>query len=159
MATAFLGIGSNLGDRRGNCVRAVSLLRAHPAIRVAAVSPWKEYVALTVDPDDVQPNYVNGVAQVATTLVPEMLLAACYEVEAKLGRDREGRRRWAPRTIDMDILLYDDLVLASPALTIPHPELAKRMFVLEPLAMLAPGLVHPVERKTMEELRHAILSR
>lgn len=159
MPTAFLGIGANLGDRRGQCERAVDMLRDHPGVQVTACSPWKTYPALTLTPDVVQPDFVNGVVQVATTLSPEALLAACHAIERQLGRKRHAEQRWAPRTIDIDLLLYDDLVLTTPTLTIPHPGLAKRMFVLAPLAMLAPDRMHPILGKMIKELYHAILPR
>lgn len=159
MAIVFLGIGANLGDRRGHCERAVALLRVRPDVQVTACSPWHTYPALTRMPDEVQPEYVNGVVQIATTLSPQDLLACCTSIERQLGRVRDPQHRWTPRTIDIDLLLYDDLVLATPMLTIPHPELAKRLFVLEPLAMLVPHLVHPVIRKPLKELYHALLPR
>lgn len=141
--TVFLGIGSNLGDRHANCERAIALLRGHPSIVVTKVAPWREYPALTLTRDEHQPAYLNGVAELATTLTPEVLLAVCQRIEAQLGRRREPGRRWQPRTIDIDILLYDDLTIATPTLTIPHPEMANRPFVMEPLTMIAP---HWVER-------------
>lgn len=147
MPTVFLGIGSNVGDRRGNVERALAALRAHPAITVMATSPWREYPALTATPDEVQSPYINGVGQLTTTLTPELLLAICQRIEQQLGRRRESEQRWAPRPIDLDILFYDDLVITTLALTIPHPELTKRLFVLEPLAMLAPDLIHPIEKE------------
>lgn len=158
MALVFLGIGSNLGDRINHCEQAVAMLKGHAAIAIAARSPWKEYPALTLHPGEVQPPYCNGVVQLTTTLDPAALFAVCHQIERELGRERRADERWAPRTIDIDILFYDDLVINTPTLTIPHPELAKRMFVLEPLAMLAPDYVHPVLGQTIRSL-YAILSR
>ncbi|MBI2345823.1 MAG: 2-amino-4-hydroxy-6-hydroxymethyldihydropteridine diphosphokinase [Deltaproteobacteria bacterium] len=157
MATVFLGVGANLGDRRGNCDRAVAILRAHPTIQVLEISPWLEYPAMTKSPEEVQPDYCNGVVKISSSLEPHSLLEICHEIERRLGRIRSDEERWQPRPIDLDILFYDDLVLATPVLTIPHPELAKRLFVLEPLSMIAPEWVHPVEKKSIKELCHAIL--
>lgn len=155
---AFLGIGSNLGDRLANCERAVALLREEPGIRVIAISPWKEYPALTIKPDERQPNYYNGVVRVETSLAPMGLLTCCRTIEAKMGRRRDPGARWQPRTIDLDILLYDSEVIQTPELTIPHPGLLERRFVLEPLVAIAPTLVHPVTKRSIRILT-AVTSR
>jgi len=123
---------------------------------VEAVSPWKEYPALTSRPDEMQPPYMNGAVQLSTMLSPDGLLACCLAIERQMGRVRDPDHRWAPRLIDLDILLYDDLILDTPTLTIPHPELTKRVFVLEPLAMIAPDMGHPVHHKSITELRRLI---
>lgn len=96
-------------------------------------------------------NFMNGVARIETDLAPQRLLAKLQEIEARLGRVRTGIK-WEPRTIDLDILFYDGLVMDAPALKIPHPELHKRMFVLRPLCDIAPSLMHPVLNKTVKQL-------
>ncbi|HKV46101.1 MAG TPA: 2-amino-4-hydroxy-6-hydroxymethyldihydropteridine diphosphokinase [bacterium] len=136
-ASVFLSLGSNLGDRAHMLAQARALLDASD-LRIVAVShvyeslPWGK-----ID----QPAFLNQVVQARTTLAPAALLARCLEVEARLGRVRTIR--WGPRTIDIDILLYDALELATPDLVIPHAELRRRAFVLVPLAELVPGLRLP----------------
>ena len=136
---AFVGLGANLGDRRATIERAIDLLRGTPGLVVLAVSTLRE-----TDPvgyED-QPRFVNGALEVETTLTARELLDALLAVERDLGRTREGPR-FGPRTIDLDLLLYGDERLDEPGLTVPHPRLHERLFVLEPLAELAPGLVVP----------------
>lgn len=136
---AFIGIGSNLGDRRGNCARAVAALNEVPGVRVETVSAWRETAPVGPVP---QGDFINGVAQVATTLGPRELLDACLNVERGMGRERRVPK--GPRVIDLDLLLYGDLVLDAPGLTVPHPEMHRRRFVLEPLAEIAPDARDPV---------------
>jgi 2-amino-4-hydroxy-6-hydroxymethyldihydropteridine diphosphokinase len=134
MTRAFVGLGANLGDREGTILAAVSRLDG-----VVAVSVLRE-----TDPvgfED-QPRFLNGVAALDTELPPRALLDRLLEVEQSLGRTREGPR-FGPRTIDLDLLVYGDLELDEPGLTIPHPRLHERRFALEPLAELAPELVVP----------------
>jgi 2-amino-4-hydroxy-6-hydroxymethyldihydropteridine diphosphokinase len=134
MAKVFVGLGSNLGDREGTILAALSRLDG-----VVAVSALRE-----TDPvgfED-QPRFLNGVAALETELPPRALLDRLLEVERSLGRTREGPR-FGPRTIDLDLLVYGDLELDEPGLTIPHPRLHERRFALEPLAELAPELVVP----------------
>jgi 2-amino-4-hydroxy-6-hydroxymethyldihydropteridine diphosphokinase len=95
--------------------------------------------------------FINGVALLGTPLMPEALLAKLLEIEASLGRERTVK--WGPRIIDLDLLAYDQLIMRRPELTLPHPFLEKRRFVLEPMAEIAPGYVHPVLQKTIAELR------
>jgi 2-amino-4-hydroxy-6-hydroxymethyldihydropteridine diphosphokinase len=134
LATAYIGLGSNLGDRGENLPRALERLGA------ARVSTIRE-----TDPVGVteQPRFLNAVAELETDLPPRALLDRLLEIERDLGRDRESEERWGPRAIDLDLLLYDDEVIDEPGLTVPHPRLAERRFVLEPLAELAPDLVLP----------------
>ena len=134
MAEAALGLGANLGDRAGAIRRALDLLDATDAIAVTARSalyetpPWG-------DPD--QPAYLNACALVETALSPQALLARCIATERALGRERDPARRWGPRAIDIDVLFYGDLALETPGLTLPHPRLFERAFVLVPLAEIA----------------------
>ncbi len=135
MSRAYLGIGSNLGDRLAHLQLALDVLGAAPQISVTAVSPVYES-----DPvgGPVQDDFLNAVVQVETELEPSglLLLAQVAEQQAKRVRDE----RWGPRTLDVDVLLFDDLVLDLPELTIPHPRMAERAFVLAPLSDLDPAL-------------------
>ncbi len=149
--TAYIAIGSNLGNRLQYCERAVAALRHCAQVSVVAVAPWREYPALTLNPEDVAPNFMNGVVAVQTDVEPETLLAMCQAIETQLGRPND-HARWTARTIDLDLLAFDDLVCATPLLTLPHPELHRRIFVLEPLAHVAPQWVHPVLQQSAAEL-------
>lgn len=137
-ARVYLGLGSNLGDREAYLRRACALLAARPGITIRRLSPIYETAPVGPVP---QGPFLNAVLEADTDLPPRELLRAANEVEASLGRVRETR--WGPRTVDVDILLYGDLVLEEPDLRIPHPRLAERAFVLVPLADLAPDLVVP----------------
>ena len=138
MARAFVGLGANLGEREATIRAALELLGARGDLRVAAVSSLRETEPVGVVD---QPAFLNGVAELETELAPRELLAALLETERALGRVR--LERFGPRTIDLDLLLYDDLELAEASLTLPHPRLHERRFALEPLAELAPGLAVP----------------
>jgi len=140
MPTVYLGLGANLGKRRETIDAALARLADHPAICVCAVSALIE--TAPVGGPAGQPNYLNGAAAIETNLDPAALLAELKRIEHDLGR-RDGPR-WGPRPIDLDILLYGDLALASPDLTIPHPRLRERRFVLAPLAQIAPDAIDPV---------------
>lgn len=145
---AYLGLGSNLGDRAKFLSDAIRLLRTLAGVRVTATSPIYNTTPVGVVG---QPNYLNLVAGIETDLPPASLLAACQGIENALGRTRDVR--WGPRTLDIDILCYGDLVSAEPVLTLPHPRLAERAFVLVPLATLAPEL--RLGGKTVRELAAA----
>jgi 2-amino-4-hydroxy-6-hydroxymethyldihydropteridine diphosphokinase len=136
--TAFVGIGSNLGDREENLRRAVELLSAEEGIELIAVSEVRE--TEPVGPVEQDP-FLNGAVRIETDLAPRELLERLLAVEQRLGRVRE--QRWGPRLIDLDLLLYDDLYVDEPGLTVPHPRLHERHFALEPLADLAPSLEIP----------------
>lgn len=130
--TAFLGLGSNLGDRAGTIRRALREIGRLPGTRLDAVSSL--YETLPVGPP--QPPYVNAVARVTTRLDPRELLAACLDVEARFGRVRA--ERWGPRTLDIDLLLFGEREIDEPGLAVPHPRMTGRAFVLVPLAELDP---------------------
>src|SRR5262249_21713097 len=144
--TAYIALGSNLGDRRAFLDRALMALRPH--VSIPRVSSY--YVTAPVGGPPGQGPYLNGVAELETTLAPEQLLKALLDVEQSLGRVRQ--EKFGPRTIDLDVLLYGDLIHNSPDLTIPHPRLHERRFVLQPLAEIAPLVVHPVLKKSIAEL-------
>jgi 2-amino-4-hydroxy-6-hydroxymethyldihydropteridine diphosphokinase len=139
MAIAYVGIGSNLGERDATIRDALALIAADPELEVEAVSSIRE-----TDPVDVidQPRFLNGALRLTTELAPGPLLERLLAVEQQLGRVRSGER-YGPRTIDLDLLLYGDEIVDEPGLRVPHPRLAERRFVLEPLAELDPGLVVP----------------
>ena len=134
LTRAFVGLGSNLGERAATIRRALELLDRARGVQVIAVSTLRETEPW--GPVE-QPPFLNGVAELETGLEPEALLAVLLEVERELGRTRSGER-WGPRTIDLDLLLHGDAVLELPGLTLPHPRLHERRFALEPLAELAP---------------------
>ncbi len=139
MHTAYIGIGSNLGERDATIRDALELLTADPELEVEAVSSIRE-----TDPVGVldQPRFLNAAIRLATDLAPHPLLERLLAVEQRLGRVRTGER-YGPRTIDLDLLLYGHEIVDEPGLRVPHPRLAERRFVLEPLAELDPGLVVP----------------
>jgi 2-amino-4-hydroxy-6-hydroxymethyldihydropteridine diphosphokinase len=136
----FVGLGANLGDRRATIDRALGWISDHGEMRVVRRSgiietePWGNVE---------QPRFLNAVAEVTTRLAPNDLLRELKRCEAVLGREPNPQQRWEPREIDLDILLYGDVVLASDELTIPHPHLTEREFVLRQLGELDPGLIHP----------------
>lgn len=134
--TAYVALGSNLGDRRAHLDAALAALAALPGTRPDAVSVI--YETAPVGPPG-QQDYLNAVARLATTLAPLDLLDSLLAIEQSRGRIRA--ERWGPRTLDLDLLLHGDAVLAEPRLTLPHPRLHERAFVLAPLADLAPDLV------------------
>ena len=143
---AFLGLGSNQGDRAGMLAQARTLL-AGPDLVLLRASHLYESAPWGV-PD--QPWFLNQVLEVRTVLSPQALLEQCHAVEARLGRVRT--KRWGPRTIDVDVLLYADLVISAASLTLPHPHLRERAFVLVPLLELAPHLRLPTGERAADLL-------
>jgi 2-amino-4-hydroxy-6-hydroxymethyldihydropteridine diphosphokinase len=137
---AFVGLGSNLGDREATLRAAVDRLSALPHTRVVRVSSIRQTKPVGyVD----QPRFLNGAVELETQLSARRLLDALLEVEQALGRDRSSVPPQGPRTLDLDLLLYGDERIAEPGLDVPHPRLHERAFVLEPLAELDPGLEVP----------------
>lgn len=172
MIEAFIGIGSNLGDRVGNCLKALKKLESRSGLRILQVSSFYETEpvepATSVPFDDAQGRrrsahaegsvesveggwFVNGVVKVETFLSPRELLNVLQGIEREMGRSLK-RERGEPRTIDLDILLYDQLVVEAPDLVIPHPRMHERRFVLLPLSEIAGEAKHPVLNLTAEEL-------
>ena len=146
--TAYLSLGSNLGNREDNLDMALKLLGQR--MRLGKVSSIYDTEPLgNVN----QPHFLNIACQVFTRLSPEGLLSLAKGIEGKMGR---RGKTGEPRTIDIDILLYGDIILDKPDLVIPHPSMAERSFVLVPLAEIAPDLVHPVVKETIKEMRDAI---
>ena len=139
LRNAYISLGANLGDRERSLRRAIELLGTREGIRVARVSSLRETEPW--GPVE-QPSFLNAAAELETSLEPRALLDALLAVECGLGRVREGPR-YGPRTIDLDLLVYGDAVVAEPGLVLPHPRLHERRFALEPLAELDPDLVVP----------------
>ena len=140
MTTAFVGIGSNLGEPERQIAAALEQLAAEDGIELVAASTLRETEPVGyLD----QPSFLNGAAQLETALPPRELLERLLEIESRLGRVRGEGPRFGPRTIDLDLLLYGDETIDEPGLTVPHPLLGERRFALEPLAELAPGLEIP----------------
>ncbi|MEP0841627.1 MAG: 2-amino-4-hydroxy-6-hydroxymethyldihydropteridine diphosphokinase [Phycisphaerae bacterium] len=152
---AYIGLGSNLGDRRSAIETAVQRLRARSGIESVTISSVYETAAVG-GPAGQRP-YLNAAARAETTLSPRELLDALMAIERELGRRR--RQRWGPRTIDLDLLLFDDRVIQTPELTIPHPRMHERAFVLEPLAEIAPQALHPLLGATMRQLKQSLAAR
>lgn len=147
--TAYLALGSNLGDRERYLEGAVDRLAADRNFQVKKKSDWietKPYGGV------VQDDFLNGVIAVKTLLSPIQLLNRLHEIEAAADRRREVH--WGPRTLDLDILFYDDLVMDTEQLVIPHPDLQNRSFVLNPLCQIAPYLRHPLLQKTVLQLKN-----
>ena len=138
---AWIALGSNLGDRRAHLAAAVAQLRASAGIRVEAVSTPLETAPLGGPAG--QGPYLNAVASLSTRLPPRALLERLLAIERAEGRERRGEVRFGPRTLDLDLLLYGDLRLDEPGLVLPHPRMEERVFVLAPLAELAPDLLLP----------------
>lgn len=146
---AYIGIGSNVGDRAETMLKAIMMLDHVEQVRVCRISQMIETEPVGAGN---QPKYLNGAAQIDTSLSPMELLSVLHEIEEALGRNRQVERRWGPRTCDLDILLMGQEVLEADSLTVPHPRLHERMFVLRPLAEIAPNVRHPVLCKTVSEM-------
>jgi 2-amino-4-hydroxy-6-hydroxymethyldihydropteridine diphosphokinase len=147
--TVYIGFGSNVGDRVDFCDRAVTLLSLLPHSLLTGVSLLYETepVKDKIDPGDGW--FLNGVVQLETDLTPRSLLDMLQEIERSLGRDGEHS---GPRTIDLDILFYGDRIINEPGLTVPHPRLHERRFVLMPLSELAPLLAHPSRHRSVNQM-------
>jgi 2-amino-4-hydroxy-6-hydroxymethyldihydropteridine diphosphokinase len=142
MTLAYVGLGSNLGDRESLIRRAAALVGATRLSLLRETEPWGY---------EQQPRFLNAAAEVETALAPRRLLDHLLDVERRLGRERVGPR-WGPRTIDLDLLLYGDETIDEPGLVVPHPHLLERAFVLEPLADLDPWLKIPGDGTVQEAL-------
>ena len=147
-SVALIGLGSNLGDRRTTLEFAIAALGATPGIRVQRVSPFRETEPVGGPPG--QGSYLNAAAMLETTLDPMELLQVLQAIEGQAGRVRTVH--WGPRTLDLDLLLFDDRIIETTELMVPHPRLAERRFVLEPLAEIAPDALEPRTGHTVSEL-------
>lgn len=147
---AAIALGSNLGNSLKILERALSILAETPGIELQCASSW--YQTAPVGPP--QPDYLNGCAILDTQMMPLVLLETLLNIEQHFGRER--RERWGPRTLDLDLLLFGDLILETPQLQIPHPRMRERAFVLVPLAEIAPDWVDPITQKSIAQLRDAV---
>ncbi len=145
---AFIGLGSNLGDRRKNIESTIEELKRSNLVEIIKISSLYETEPLGGPPQD---KFLNGVVEIETELPPHALLELLKAVEKKLGRNYFGLR-WGPREIDLDILLYGDLIIDESDLKVPHPSMQLRHFVLEPLCEIAPEAIHPILKKSIAGL-------
>ena len=147
IVNAFLGLGTNLGDRKENLDKALGLISCHEGINIKRISSIYETKPVGyIDQSD----FLNLVVMVETNLNPFELLDTCLKIELDLKRERTIR--WGPRTIDIDVLIYENKILKSDKLEIPHPRMHEREFVLAPLNEIAPDAVHPTLGKTVQEM-------
>ena len=147
----YIGLGSNLGNKSENLNKALDMLAETPHVKVLSVSKFYETVPVGIKD---QPDFLNAAAKVDTTLEPLDFLDVCQSIEKSLKRIRTVR--WGPRTIDIDILLYGNLIFRTERLIIPHPEMCKREFVLRPLNEIAPEVIEPVNGMTIAMLYEQI---
>ncbi|MGH7885839.1 MAG: 2-amino-4-hydroxy-6-hydroxymethyldihydropteridine diphosphokinase [Thermodesulfobacteriota bacterium] len=145
MYNSFIGIGSNLGMRIENCNNALEYISAFSEV-ASMSSLYKSEAAGYAE----QPNFINAVIKIKTSLSPNNLLNSLKLIEKKMGREKTFR--WGPRIIDLDILFYENLIIESSTLTIPHEELQKRRFVLEPLLEIEPDLIHPKYNMSIKDI-------
>lgn len=150
MAIVYLSLGSNLGDRVGYLQQATSLLSAVSDIKIVATSSFYESEPWQMNSENW---FVNAIVQISTSLTPDELLKECQRIEAQLGRKRDlNSKNYIDRTIDIDILFYDDKIIKTPNLTIPHRFFHKRAFLMVPMLEIAQDFVHPLFQKTIETL-------
>lgn len=148
-AVAAIALGANLGDRAAALSSALAMLDAEPGVRVLSVS--RTLTTEAVGGPEGQPDYFNACALLATVLAPRVLLDRMLAIEAEHGRDRATERRWGPRTLDLDLLTHGERIIEEPGLSLPHPRLTVRRFVLEPLCEIAPDLVIPGTGRAVRE--------
>lgn len=148
---AYIGIGSNIGNKIENCKKAIELFKKNPQIKVTKISDFYETEPVGYKE---QEWFVNCAVEIETDLNPQELLLLCQTIESELGRER--KIKYGPRIIDLDILLYNNDIIDKTELKIPHPEMHKRRFVLEPLSDIAPDAVHPALKKTIVELLESL---
>jgi 2-amino-4-hydroxy-6-hydroxymethyldihydropteridine diphosphokinase len=153
VTVGYVGVGSNLGDREATIRAAVDHLGRHQCIRIVALSSLIE----TEPVGPPQPKYLNGAVAIETSLTAQQLLGTLLEVERRLGRVRDPSERMGPRTIDLDLLMYGDQVIEEPGLSVPHPRMHERPFVLGPLAEIAPNAVNPRTGRTVALLARHLL--
>jgi 2-amino-4-hydroxy-6-hydroxymethyldihydropteridine diphosphokinase len=143
----YLGLGSNLGDKLKSITEAINLiskLKSVEIIRTSSMIITKPYGKTD------QPDFLNCIIEIDTDLLPEELLKKCLDIENQLGRIRN--EKWGPRTIDIDLLFYEDIIMNSELLVLPHPEIHKREFILTSLNELCPNLVHPILIKKIKDI-------
>jgi len=145
-----IALGSNLGDSLNIVENAVQILAQTPGMKLISCSSW--YCTAPVGPP--QPDYINGCALFQVQLTPSEVLERLLTIENEFGRER--REHWGARTLDLDLLLYDDVILNTPHLQLPHPRMDERAFVLVPLAEIAPNWLHPVLKSNIQQLLHNV---
>ena len=149
MAIVYLSLGSNQGDRVGYIQQATSLLSANPDINIVATSSFYETEPWQMD----SPNwFVNAIVQITTSLTPEELLIVIQRIESQLGRERSEKRDYTDRTIDIDILFYDDKIINTDKLIIPHRFFHRRACMLVPMLEIAQDFIHPLFKKSISDL-------
>ncbi len=149
MRHVYIALGSNIHDPESKLLQAVAALRASPALHDVRVSSIIRTAPVgPVQQDD----FLNGAVAAQSDWEPDALLAHLHEIEDRLGLDRATKIPWGPRPIDLDLLMVGDVICSSEALRLPHPEMTRRRFVLQPLAEVAPNAVHPVEKRTVAQL-------
>ncbi len=153
--TAYIALGANLGDRRSTLLSALAALSATKDIEILSVSEMIE-----TEPEGLagQGRYLNAAASLRTSLTPQQLLNVMLEIENSHGRDRSKEKRWGPRVLDLDLLMYEELVINEKGLILPHPRMHMRAFVLEPLAEIASQIVHPILNETIAALLKQVSS-
>jgi 2-amino-4-hydroxy-6-hydroxymethyldihydropteridine diphosphokinase len=150
LSVCAISLGSNLGDSRSILNGAIDQLRSHPQIKVITVSSW--YLTAPIGPP--QPDYLNGCATIETSLEALVLLQELQAIEAEFGRVRQ--EIWGARTLDLDLLLYDNLIIDLPTLQLPHPHMGDRAFVLIPLTEIAPNWIDPKSGQSIVTLCHQL---
>ena len=145
--TAFIAIGSNLGTPKENCIEAIDIISSNPHIKITSKSSFYQTAPVGNTEQDW---FINAVIKVSTQLNSDILLSALLKIESKMGRIR--KEKWGPRIIDLDLLFYDNLVIKQKDLTLPHPEIQKRNFVLQPLNEIGENFIHPSLRKSISTL-------
>jgi 2-amino-4-hydroxy-6-hydroxymethyldihydropteridine diphosphokinase len=149
-----IALGSNLGDSQTTLDAALGVLDRTPGIRLRAQSRYYQTKALVLPNAPPQPDYLNGCALLETTWAPDRLMTQLLHIETQFGRVR--RERWGARTLDLDLLLFDDVIVQTTHLTLPHPRMTERAFVLVPLAEIAPAWVEPHTGQSIAQLAQAI---
>jgi 2-amino-4-hydroxy-6-hydroxymethyldihydropteridine diphosphokinase len=149
---AYIGIGSNLGEREANIRKAIAALVQTPHLWVRKISSFIENPAVG-GPEDA-PDFLNAAVEIMTMLTAPTLMKKLVEIEHALGRQR--RVKWEPRPIDLDLLLYSDSIISTDALIVPHPLMHERLFVIDPLAEIAPKAVHPTLNLTIVQIRDGL---
>lgn len=152
MSNIIIALGGNVGHVRKSFECALTML--HQSCHIIAKSRLYQTPALVLPGADPQPDYVNAAVHVVSTLPPTLLLTELHRIEAALGRER--KTRWGARTIDLDLIDYEGIISTSPALMLPHPELAKRLFVLQPLHDIIPNWIHPITNLSVSEMIAAL---
>ena len=144
---ALIAIGSNLGTPKKNCIEAIDIITSSPGIKTISKSSFYQ----TAPVGNTEQNwFINSVIKISTQLNPDILLAVLLEIESKMGRIR--KEKWGPRIIDLDLLFYDNLIIKKKDLTLPHPEIQKRNFVLQPLNEIEENFIHPSLNKSINTL-------